>query len=40
VYAEKLLDADVSGAGKVTYHGHPQVNESISGAGKISGGQP
>lgn len=39
VYASEEVDADVSGAASVTYHGEPKVvNKSISGAGSINKG--
>jgi hypothetical protein len=36
VNASETLTVRISGAGKVLYSGHPNINQSISGAGKIA----
>lgn len=39
VYASEEVNADVSGAASVTYHGEPKVvNKSVSGAGSVNKG--
>lgn len=36
LWAEKTLDADITGSGKVHYKGWPKINMRISGSGSIS----
>ena len=35
ITATSVLDAKMSGSGKVYYHGDPQVNSVSSGSGKL-----
>lgn len=36
VYAEKTLNATIKGAGKIRYHGNPDVTEKIEGLGAVN----
>lgn len=38
VFVEKYLNVKISGSGKVYYHGYPEIEQEISGNGKIISG--